>query len=273
MGEYKLASKEKLNQNTIIKIKDTLIGEGYCTIIAGPCAIESRDNYLEIAQILKEIGVDMLRGGAFKPRTSPYSFQGMGKEGLQIIYEAKMLTNLPAVTEVLDVRDIDYVYKYCDIIQIGSRNMQNFSLLKEVGKIDKPVIVKRGLSATIDEWLLAAEYVLNMGNEQVILCERGIRTFETLTRNTVDIGAVSLIKELSHLPILVDPSHATGKRSIIKPVAKAALAAGADGIMVEVHQKPEDALSDGSQSLTPKEYKSLYLELTKFSHLENKQIN
>lgn len=276
MQAYKLASRDYCPQDTIIKIptqgEPVLIGAGYCTIIAGPCAVESRATYLEMAEILKSIGAHVLRGGLFKPRTSPYSFKGLGGEGLKIMAEARELTGLPVITEIMDVRDIDLLYKSVDILQVGSRNMQNFSLLEELGKLDKPVMLKRGLSATIEEWLLAAEYILDGGNSQVILCERGIRTFEPWTRNTVDIGAVPLIKHLSHLPILVDPSHATGKWEMVSPVAKAAIAAGADGIMVEVHQSPEEALSDGKQSLTPANFQNLYLQIVGLAELEHKKI-
>lgn len=276
MQAYKLASRDYCPQDTIIKIptqgEPVLIGAGYCTIIAGPCAVESRATYLEMAEILKSIGAHILRGGLFKPRTSPYSFKGLGGEGLKIMAEARELTGLPVITEIMDVRDIDLLYKSVDILQVGSRNMQNFSLLEELGKLDKPVMLKRGLSATIEEWLLAAEYILDGGNSQVILCERGIRTFEPWTRNTVDIGAVPLIKHLSHLPILVDPSHATGKWEMVSPVAKAAIAAGADGIMVEVHQSPEEALSDGKQSLTPANFQNLYLQIVGLAELEHKKI-
>jgi len=271
--EYKLAIKDHHPQDTIIEVKvkneTTWIGKGYCTIIAGPCAVESRDKYLEIARQVKNMGAHILRGGAFKPRTSPYSFAGLGIEGLKILAEAREITGLPVVTEVLDIRDLEQVCRYSDIIQVGSRNMQNFPLLKEVGRINKPVIIKRGLAATVEEWLLAAEYVLLEGNEKVILCERGIRTFEVMTRNTVDIGAVALLKELSHLPVIVDPSHATGKRHLVKPVAMAAVAAGADGLMIEVHQNPEEALSDGPQSLSPELFLAMVNNLKGIVALNN----
>ena len=261
MNALKLAVRDNSENNTIIEIPSrngvVRIGEGYCTIMAGPCSVETRERYLEIAMRIKDMGVDILRGGAFKPRTSPYSFAGLGVEGLKILAEARELTGLPVVTEVVDVRDLEQVYYYSDIVQVGSRNMQNFPLLREVGRIDKAVMLKRGLAATIEEWLLACEYILNEGNQKVILCERGIRTFEEMTRNTVDIGAVALVKELCHLPVIVDPSHATGRRSLVAPVARAALAAGADGLMIEVHQHPEMALSDGPQSLTPEMFLSL----------------
>lgn len=267
MHAYKLAmrNESKTNTNTIIEIPSkngvTRIGEGYCTMIAGPCSVESRERYLQIAMLIKDMGVHILRGGAFKPRTSPYSFAGLGEEGLKILAEARELTGLPVVTEVVDVRELEKVCLYSDIIQVGSRNMQNYPLLREVGQIDKPVMLKRGLAATIEEWLLACEYILSEGNPRVILCERGIRTFEEMTRNTVDIGAVALVKELSHLPVIVDPSHATGRRSLVRPVARAAIAAGADGLMVEVHQNPDEAFSDGIQSLNPDAFQRMAEEV------------
>ncbi len=277
MKPFKLASREYKKEDTVVEItttgKPVVIGEGYCTIIAGPCAVENREDYLSIACLLKSAGADILRGGLFKPRTSPYSFRGLGNDGIDIMLEARQLTGLPLVTEIMDIRDLDSMYEHIDILQVGSRNMQNFSLLEELGKLSKPVLLKRGLSATIEEWLLAAEYLLNGGNNKIILCERGIRTFEPYTRNTVDIGAVPLIKHLSHLPIIVDPSHATGKWKMVSPVAKAAIAAGADGIMVEVHQDPDRALSDGKQSLTPGNFVAMYKELTQIAAVNNKKLN
>jgi 3-deoxy-7-phosphoheptulonate synthase len=237
----------------VIQIGNTKIGNGETVIIAGPCAVENRELMLELIPELKDMGVQMLRGGAFKPRTSPYSFQGLGEEGLYILREAGRSVGLPVVTELLDVRDYELVYQYADIIQIGSRNMQNYGLLQEVGRSDKPVLLKRGLSATIEEWLLAAEYIMSEGNRQVILCERGIRTFENYTRNTLDINAVAVVKQLSHLPVIVDPSHATGRRELVAPASKAAVAAGADGLIIEVHPDPGKALSDGQQSLYPQQ--------------------
>lgn len=276
MKPYQLVSKEYKLEPTLIHIPcdrgEVVIGEGYCTVIAGPCAVESSEAYLDLAVLLQEAGVHILRGGLFKPRTSPYSFKGLGQVGLEIMVEAKKRTGLPVVTEVMDVRDLDSLYNTVDILQVGSRNMQNYSLLEELGQLDKPVLLKRGLSATIEEWLLAAEYIVSGGNKQVILCERGIRTFEPYTRNTVDIGAVPLIKQLSHLPIIVDPSHATGKWEMVRPVAKAAVAAGADGVMIEVHQDPDRALSDGKQSLTPDNFRRLYEELSSIAFLEKKEI-
>lgn len=276
MPTYKLASREYFPQDTVIEIPGpnapVFIGAGYCTIIAGPCAVENRSDYLEMAWILKSIGIHVLRAGLFKPRTSPYSFKGLGSEGIKIVAEARELTGLAVLTEIMDVRDIDALYPQVDIFQVGSRNMQNYSLLEELGRIDKPILLKRGLASTIEEWLLAAEYLLDRGNARVILCERGIRTFEPYTRNTVDIGAVSLIKHLSHLPILVDPSHATGRAEMVGSVAKAAVAAGADGILVEVHQHPELALSDGRQSLPPDQFRSLYAQICKLAELDHKTI-
>jgi len=274
MLPFKKAARKNPKDNTLIEIATakgkTIIGAGYCTIIAGPCAVESRDSYIETARFLQATGIHILRGGLFKPRTSPYSFKGLRELGIDIIKEARQITGLPVATEIMDVRDIDLLYENTDILQVGSRNMQNFSLLEELGKLDKPILLKRGLSATIEEWLLAAEYILDGGNEKVILCERGIRTFEPYTRNTVDIGAVPLIKHLSHLPIIVDPSHATGKWHMVTPIAKAAIAAGADGIMVEVHQDPDRALSDGKQSLTPENFSKLFKQITAMANLEGK---
>ncbi len=274
MRSFALASREYKAQDTIVEIstsrKTVFIGEGYCTIIAGPCAIEGKEDYLTIARILEASGAHILRGGVFKPRTSPYSFKGLGSEGVKIITEVREITGLPVITEIMDVRDLDLLYENVDILQIGSRNMQNFTLLEEMGKLDKPVMLKRGLSATIEEWLLAAEYILSGGNEKVILCERGIRTFEPYTRNTVDIGAVALLKHLSHLPIIVDPSHATGRWQMVIPVARAAIAAGADGIMVEVHQNPDMALSDGKQSLTPDNFNKMFDQIVQLAVLDGK---
>jgi 3-deoxy-7-phosphoheptulonate synthase len=258
---YELAGREHQPQNTVIDLKTCRLGDGQVVIIAGPCAVESEEQMLGLARTLKEMGVHILRGGAFKPRTSPYSFQGLGEEGLRILARARDLTGLPVVTEVTDVRYLDLVLKYTDILQIGSRNMQNFDLLREAGRVQHPVLLKRGFAATIEEWLLAAEYILAGGNHKVILCERGIRTFETYTRNTLDINAIPAVKELSHLPVIADPSHGTGRRSLVAPVAKAAVAAGADGLMLEVHPCPQEALSDGSQSLFPEQLGRLMAEL------------
>lgn len=271
MAAYTLAARQAFCEDTVIELSGpsaVKIGAGHCTIIAGSCAVESREQYLPLALQLKVMGVHILRGGAFKPRSSPYSFQGLGEEGLRILAEARDLTGMPVVTEVMDPRYLDMVYQHADLIQIGSRNMQNFSLLKEAGQIDKPVILKRGLASTIEEWLLAGEYILAGGNDQVILCERGIRTFEDMTRNTVDIGGMALVKELSHLPVLVDPSHATGRRSLVAPVARAAVAAGADGLMIEVHQQPDQAVSDGAQSLTPESLEELLQDIRQLASLD-----
>ncbi len=258
---YKLASREFKKETTVINIRGNRIGSEKIHVIAGPCAVESRKVVLEVAERVKSAGATFLRGGAFKPRTSPYSFQGLGEEGLKILAEARELTGLPVVTELMDPRDIDLVLQYADVIQIGARNMQNFRLLLEVGEADKPVLLKRGLSATIKEWLMAAEYIMSKGNHQVILCERGIRTFETATRNTLDLSAVPLLKQLTHLPVVVDPSHGVGKWDLVIPMARAAVAAGADGLLVEVHPNPEEALSDGEQSLKPDAFKQMMEEI------------
>ncbi|HCF50714.1 MAG TPA: 3-deoxy-7-phosphoheptulonate synthase [Syntrophomonas sp.] len=275
MKPFQLASREYCASDTVITIAapagKVYVGEGYCTVIAGPCAVENRPDYLNLAHRLKEMGADILRGGLFKPRTSPYSFQGLGRSGVDILVQARQETGLPVITEIMDIRDLDILYANIDILQVGSRNMQNYSLLEELGKLDKPIMLKRGLSATIEEWLLAAEYVLKGGNKQIILCERGIRTFETYTRNTVDIGAVPLVKQLTHLPIIVDPSHATGKWKMVRPIASAAVAAGADGVMVEVHQDPDRALSDGKQSLTPENFAKMTSQLIKHAQINLKQ--
>ncbi|MBE3592394.1 MAG: 3-deoxy-7-phosphoheptulonate synthase [Thermoanaerobacter sp.] len=254
---YKLASKIFKPEPTVVKVEDIEIGGSNIVIMAGPCAVESREQLFESAMAVKKAGAQFLRGGAFKPRTSPYSFQGLEKEGLKMLKEAKELTGLKIVTEVMDVHSVELVAEYADVIQIGTRNMQNFPLLKAAGRINKPVLLKRGLAATLEEWLSAAEYILSEGNKDVILCERGIRTFETYTRNTLDLSAVPAIKKLSHLPIVVDPSHGTGKWHLVAPMAKAAIAAGADGLIIEVHPDPKNALSDGAQSLTPENFETL----------------
>jgi 3-deoxy-7-phosphoheptulonate synthase len=233
------------------------IGGKRVHVMAGPCSVESREQVLEAAIPVKEAGGTFLRGGAFKPRTSPYSFQGLGEEGLDYLAHARKQTGLPIITELLDVRDLEIVYRYTDILQIGARNMQNFKLLTEVGKINKPVLLKRGMSATIQEFLLSAEYIAAEGNRKIILCERGIRTYETETRNTLDLSAVPILKRLSHLPVFVDPSHGTGKWDLVAPMALAAVAAGADGLLIEVHPHPEVALSDGPQSLKPAKFATL----------------
>ncbi|ABY94639.1 3-deoxy-7-phosphoheptulonate synthase [Thermoanaerobacter brockii subsp. lactiethylicus] len=254
---YKLASRIFKPEPTIVEVEDVKIGGNNIVIMAGPCAVESREQLFESAMAVKKAGAQFLRGGAFKPRTSPYSFQGLEEEGLKMLKEAKELIGLKIVTEVMDVHSVELVAQYADVLQIGARNMQNFPLLKAVGRINKPVLLKRGLAATLEEWLSAAEYILSEGNKDVILCERGIRTFETYTRNTLDLSAVPAIKKLSHLPIVVDPSHGTGKWHLVAPMAKAAIAAGADGLIIEVHPDPKNALSDGAQSLTPENFEAL----------------
>ncbi|SNX52693.1 3-deoxy-7-phosphoheptulonate synthase [Thermoanaerobacterium sp. RBIITD] len=258
---YKLASRTFNPVSTVIDVDGVLIGDKNIVIMAGPCAVESREQLFESAEAVKKSGAKFLRGGAYKPRTSPYSFQGLEEEGLKMLYEAKRYTGLKIVTEVMDIHSIDVVSKYADVLQIGARNMQNFSLLREIGRSDMPVLLKRGIAATIEEWLNAAEYILSEGNENVVLCERGIRTFETYTRNTLDLSAVPVIKKLSHLPIIVDPSHGTGKSFLVNSMAKAAIAAGADGLIIEVHPDPQNALSDGAQSLTPMEFDMLTKEI------------
>ncbi|MBN2754800.1 MAG: 3-deoxy-7-phosphoheptulonate synthase [Candidatus Goldbacteria bacterium] len=255
---YKLASKDFRKEPSIIDLGlGVKIGGNHIAMIAGPCSVESREQLLATAKAVKAAGANVLRGGAFKPRTSPYAFQGMAEEGLKILAEAREMYKMPVVTEVLDTRHVELVNKYADCFQIGARNMQNFELLKEVGKMNKPVLLKRGLMSTVKEWLMSAEYILANGNMNVILCERGIRTFETETRNTLDLSAIPLVKSLSHLPVVSDPSHGTGKKPLIYPMALASVAAGADGVLIEVHPKPETALSDGDQSLLPVEYKKL----------------
>ena len=262
---YKLASREFHPANSVIDVAGIKIGDGTPVVMAGPCAVESKEQLFEAADIVKKAGAQFLRGGAYKPRTSPYAFQGLEVEGLKFLAEARERTGLRVVTEVTTVEAIDRVVEYADMLQIGARNMQNFGLLKEVGKCGKPVLLKRGLAATIDEWLNAAEYIMNAGNPNVVLCERGIRTYETYTRNTLDLSAVAAVKHLSHLPIIVDPSHGTGKWRMVKPMAFAAIAAGADGLMMEVHPNPAKALSDGPQSLTPENYAEVMEGVKKIS--------
>jgi 3-deoxy-7-phosphoheptulonate synthase len=259
---YKLVSREFKKEDTVIKVaQNTAIGGKKIAVIAGPCSIESEKQLFNIAKKIKQAGASILRGGAFKPRSSPYTFQGLGEKGLKILKKASAEFAIATVTEVMDTRDVELVAKYADILQIGARNMQNFNLLKEVGQTKKPVILKRGLSATIKELLMSAEYILSEGNFNVILCERGIRTFEDYTRNTLDISAVPAIKMLSHLPIIVDPSHAAGKWGMVSPLSKAAVAAGCDGLIIEVHHNPQEALSDGPQQLLPGNFSQLMKEL------------
>lgn len=259
---YKLVSREFKKEDSVVDLgQGGKLGARKIIVMAGPCSIEDRESFVSIAKKVKEAGATVLRGGAFKPRTSPYDFQGLGEEGLKIMEEAGKSAGIATVTEVMDPRHVDLVSKYADILQIGARNMQNFVLLKEVGATKKPILLKRGMSATIKDWLMSAEYILASGNFNVMMCERGIRTFETFTRNTLDINAVAVVKQLSHLPVVVDPSHGTGKWGLVPSAAKAAVAAGCDGLMIEVHENPEEALSDGPQSLIPKKFNSLMQEL------------
>ncbi|MCI7727628.1 MAG: 3-deoxy-7-phosphoheptulonate synthase [Clostridiales bacterium] len=253
---FKQANRKFHPQDTIVEVGNARIGGGYFAMIAGPCSVESEEQIIEVAQAVKASGATMLRGGAFKPRTSPYAFQGMKGEGIQLLLKAKEATGLPIVTELMNISTLD-LFADVDVIQVGARNMQNFDLLKELGKTNKPILLKRGLANTIQELLMSAEYIMSEGNENVILCERGIRTFETATRNTLDLSAVAVLHNLTHLPVVVDPSHATGKAHLVAPMAYAAAAAGADGIMVEVHNNPACALCDGAQSLTPPQFDDL----------------
>ena len=269
---YKLANKKFHPQPSIIEVGNTQIGPGTLTIMAGPCAVESEEQLLLIAHAVKKAGATFVRGGAYKPRTSPYSFQGLEEEGLRYMAKAKAETGLNTICEVVSEAAIDAAVKYVDMIQIGARNMQNFQLLKEAGRSGLPVLLKRGLAATIDEWLNAAEYIMSEGNSKVVLCERGIRTFETATRNTLDISAVPVIKAKSHLPVIVDPSHATGVRDYVVPLAKCAVAAGADGLMIEVHNNPACALSDGPQSLTFSQFDQLTDELVPYAKLAERNF-
>ena len=259
---FKQANRKFHPKDTIIQCGDVRIGGGYFAMIAGPCSVESEDQIIQVAQSVKESGAQILRGGAFKPRTSPYAFQGMGGDGIQLLLKAKEATGMPVITEIMNIATLD-LFADVDIIQVGARNMQNFDLLKELGKTKKPILLKRGLANTLQELLMSAEYIMSEGNEQVILCERGIRTFETYTRNTLDLSAISVLHELSHLPVVIDPSHATGKAKLVPPMAMAATAAGADGIMVEVHNNPACALCDGAQSLTPEQFAQLNQKIQK----------
>jgi 3-deoxy-7-phosphoheptulonate synthase len=269
---YKLAGREFHPQDTVIEIGDIKIGGDALHVMAGPCAVESRDQLLESARAVKAAGATILRGGAFKPRTSPYAFQGLEEQGLRILAEAREVTGLLVVTEVVDPRSVSLVAEYADILQIGARNMQNFFLLREVAKAGKPVLLKRGPSATFEEWIMAAEYIMAGGNYQVMFCERGIRTFENYTRNTLDLSAVPVLKQLSHLPVIVDPSHGTGRWNLVQPMAMAAVAAGAHGLMVEVHPEPSKALSDGPQSLNPENFHNLMGNLGQRAEVVGKQL-
>jgi 3-deoxy-7-phosphoheptulonate synthase len=269
---YKLASREFHPLDTIIEINGVAIGSNEIVVMAGPCAIESEEQLMSTAHAVKAAGATVLRGGAFKPRTSPYQFRGLGENGLKILAQAGKETQMPVITEVMSPDHVDLVAKYADILQIGARNMQNFILLDEVGKTKKPVLLKRGLSSSIQEWLLAAEYILAQGNEQIILCERGIRTFETYTRNTMDLSAIPIIEKVSHLPIIADPSHATGKWYLVTPLALAAVAAGADGVLIEVHPNPDLALIDGPQSLTFDNFRLLMSQLVHIAKTKNRKL-
>jgi 3-deoxy-7-phosphoheptulonate synthase len=258
---FKLTSREFHPEDTVIRVLDASIGDGSLTVMAGPCSVESRDQLLETARRVKDAGATILRGGAFKPRTSPYAFQGLGVEALRYLADARDETGLPVITEVMEPNQVDIVAEYADILQVGTRNMQNYSLLQSVGRVARPVMLKRGYGATVEEWLMAAEYIVSSGNPNVILCERGIRTFETYTRNTLDLAAVPLVHNLTHLPVIVDPSHATGKRWLVRPLALGGVAVGADGVMVEVHPDPDSALSDAEQQLTIEQFEDLMVDL------------
>ncbi len=258
---YKLSSREFQPRDTVVKVGEVTIGGEALVMMAGPCAVETEEQLLKTARAVKAAGANILRGGAFKPSTSPYSFRGLGKEGLELLAQARQETGMPIITEVMSPEDVELVSRYADILQVGARNMQNFILLDEVGQSKKPVMLKRGMSATIQEWLLSAEYILAQGNRQLMLCERGIRTFETYTRNTMDLSSIPIIKKLSHLPIIADPSHGTGKWYLVTPLALAAVAAGADGLMIEVHPSPDQALKDGAQSLTFDNFQQLMAQV------------
>ena len=269
-SSYKLVSRIFKNEDTIIEVNGEKFGGGYVGMIAGPCTIENEDQINECARLMAQSGVKIIRGGAFKPRTSPYAFQGLGEEGLKLIRNAADKYNLAVTSEVMEINQIPLFLDYVDILQVGARNMQNFNLLKELSKVNKTVILNRGLSATIEEWLMAAEYILSGGNREVILCERGIRTFEVATRNTLDLCAIPVVKKLSHLPIIIDPSHGTGLRDKVVPMSMASIAAGCDGLMIEVHNKPECALCDGAQSLYPEQFDELYAKLKKIAPVVDK---
>lgn len=270
--KYKLVSREFHPADTVVDVDGVKIGGEHLTVMAGPCAVESEDQLKEAARCVREGGAQFLRGGAFKPRTSPYDFQGLAEKGLKMLREAADENGLKVVTEIVDKDDMELIGTYADVYQVGARNMQNFQLLKALGKAKKPVMLKRGLSSTISEWLNAAEYIAAGGNENIIFCERGIRTYETFTRNTLDLSAVAAVKELSHLPIIVDPSHGTGRWQMVRPMARAAIAAGADGLIIEVHPHPEVALSDGNQSLTPKNFNHLMEEVKQIGALMGKAL-
>ncbi|HVB97222.1 MAG TPA: 3-deoxy-7-phosphoheptulonate synthase [Chloroflexota bacterium] len=269
---FKLASRDFKPDNSVIRIGDAKVGGDEIVVMAGPCAVESREQIFEVAWAVKEAGAKVLRGGAFKPRTSPYTFQGMGIAALELLGEVRETVGIPVVSEVMSITDIEVMSKYVDVLQTGARNMQNYSLLQEVGKTTMPILLKRGMMSTIHEWLMSAEYVLSNRNYNVILCERGIRTFETATRNTLDINAVPVAKQLTHLPVMVDPSHATGKANLVAAAAKAAVAAGADGLIIEVHPNPDRALSDGVQSIKPEAFQKLMIELRQIAQATGRRI-
>lgn len=266
---YKLVSREFKKEPSIIKVDDVLIGNGHRVVIAGPCSVENEEQIIQTAQIAKKYGAKLLRGGAFKPRTSPYTFQGLGNEGLKLLAKAKKYTRLPIVTEVMEVSDVEEVAEYSDVLQIGTRNMQNYRLLKAVGKINKPVLLKRGMAATLQEFLMSAEYILSEGNFNVILCERGIRTFVDYTRNTLDLNIIPAVKKLSHLPIIVDPSHGTGRKDFVIPLSLAAITAGADGLIIEMQPNPEKSISDADQTISPEQFKELMEKLQALENLIN----
>jgi 3-deoxy-7-phosphoheptulonate synthase len=268
---YKLANRKFHPADSMIEVNGNKIGEGTFSVIAGPCSVESEEQIVSVAMDVKKSGAGFLRGGAFKPRTSPYAFQGLHAEGLELLLKAKKATGLPIVTEIMNQSHLD-LFNDVDVIQVGARNMQNFELLKELGRCDKPILLKRGLANTIEEWLMSAEYIMAGGNENVIFCERGIRTYETYTRNTLDLSAIPVLKHLSHLPVIVDPSHATGLPWLVEPLAKAAIAAGADGLMVEVHNNPKKALCDGAQSLTPEQFDHVMQKVKAQAEFEGKTL-
>jgi 3-deoxy-7-phosphoheptulonate synthase len=270
---YKVVGRELKQAKTVVRVGDLEIGGSGLVVMAGPCSVETREQLLETAEAVKAAGAQVLRGGAYKPRTSPYDFQGLEVEGLKLLAEARERTGLKIITEVVTTEDTELVAEYADILQVGARNMQNFALLKRLGRVSKPVLLKRGMSSTIKELLLSAEYIATHGNDQVMLCERGIRTFETATRNTLDLAAVPLLNELSHLPVVVDPSHATGKRSLVRPAAKAAIAIGADGLIIEVHPRPHEAWSDGPQSVTPQMFAEIMDDVRRYASMESRHVN
>ncbi len=269
---YKLASRAFHPEDSVVDVSGVKVGGGHLALIAGPCSVESTEQILEIAQAVKASGANMLRGGAFKPRTSPYSFQGLGLEGLNILCEAREATGLPIVTELMSEKYLDIFNEKVDLIQIGARNMQNFDLLKQLGQLDRPILLKRGLNATYEEWFMSAEYIMAAGNENVILCERGVRTFENFTRNTLDLQSIPVVRKLTHLPIIVDPSHAGGKWWLVEPMAKASIAAGSDGLLIEVHNNPECALCDGAQSLKPVKYDALIRQISGIAGIIGKSL-